>query len=342
MTRHHPVVHVVLSLLVLMMISFACTAPGARQPVLEPVTLRVVTLPRISYAPFYIAQEEGFFAEQALEIEFVEMKRSSEAIPALAQGDLDVVGGALSVGLLNAIAREARIKLVADKGHTASSGCSSSVLIARRELVEGGQLEDPAQLKGLRVSLNPAGFTGYYVEKLIAPFGLGLDDLEILKHPAAVELEALAEGAIDIIATSEPWVTHILQGGYGVIWLPVQDIVPGSQQSLLWYGPSLLDENPEAGKRFMVAYLKAVRQYNEGKTERNLEIMTNATELERELLIEACWPRLRDDGGINAESVLDFQSWAVDEGLLDIPITEDQFWDPGFVEHANQALSSGD
>ena len=74
----------------------------------EAVTLRVVTLPRISYGPFYIAQDEGSFAEEALGIESVEMKRSSEAIPALVQGELDLVGGALSAGLLNTSAREPR------------------------------------------------------------------------------------------------------------------------------------------------------------------------------------------------------------------------------------------
>ena len=62
----------------------------------------------------------------------------------------------------------------------------------------------------------------------------------------------------------------------------------------------------------MVAYLKAVRQYNEGKTGRSLDIVAKATGLERELLTEACWPRLRDDGRTNIESILDFQSWAVD------------------------------
>jgi hypothetical protein len=34
------------------------------------------------------------------------------------------------------------------------------------------------------------------------------------------------------------------------------------------------------------------------------------------------------------------QAWAVEKGLVDSPITEDQFWDPSFIEYANEVLKS--
>ena len=86
--------------------------------------------------------------------------------------------------------------------------------------------------------------------------------------------------------------------------------------------------------------LKAVRQFNEGKTERNLELLAEFTGLDRELLEQACWPSLRDDGQINVQSILDFQAWAVEKGYLDSPVTEEQFWDPSFVEYASEVLGT--
>ena len=71
----------------------------------EPVKLKVLVAPFLGYAPFFIAMEEGYFAEQGLEIEFVKMGGTIEAIPALAQGKLDVLSGDISIGILNAIAR---------------------------------------------------------------------------------------------------------------------------------------------------------------------------------------------------------------------------------------------
>jgi len=38
------------------------------------------------------------------------------------------------------------------------------------------------------------------------------------------------------------------------------------------------------------------------------------------------------------QSVLDFRSWAVEKGYLDSPVTEEQFWDPSFVEYVNGVL----
>ncbi|MFC2023722.1 ABC transporter substrate-binding protein, partial [Chloroflexota bacterium] len=93
---------VCLALLALFLLS--CAIPGAeRQP--ELVKLKVLKLAYLSFAPFFIAEEEGFFADQGLEIEFVPFKRSSEAIVPLVQGELDVLAGTLSFGLLNAMAR---------------------------------------------------------------------------------------------------------------------------------------------------------------------------------------------------------------------------------------------
>ena len=91
----------------------------------------------------------------------------------------------------------------------------------------------------------------------------------------------------------------------------------------------------------MIAYRKAVQQYNEGQAERNLGILKEYTGLDEELLKQACWPSFREQGRINVQEVLKFQTWAVEKGYLDNLATEEQFWDPSFVEYANQVLGGG-
>ncbi len=88
----------------------------------------------------------------------------------------------------------------------------------------------------------------------------------------------------------------------------------------------------------MIAYLNAIRQFIHGKTDRNVEILSKYSGVKRELLLEACWPNLDSTGQIDVNSVLDFQKWAMEKGLLDSLIKEDQFWDPSFIEHANHVL----
>jgi NitT/TauT family transport system substrate-binding protein len=291
-------------------------------------------------APLFIAQEEGFYAEQGLDVEFSELY-TVEAIPALGQGKIDVAAGLIPVNVLNSMARGTDIKIVADRGYLDPKTCAADALVARRQLVEDGELESPAQMKGLRASVERSSAEEYLVEKLLGTVDLTLADLETVQIPIPSELEALGDGSVDIVPTSEPWVTRMSQAGFGVAWMPFQEVIPDFQYLVVYYGPSLMQENLDAGRRFMVAYLKAVRQYNQGKTERNLAILAQYTGLDRELLREACWPTMRDDGQINVESIVEFQAWAVEKGYLDMQVSKEDFWDPSFVEYANGTLGSG-
>ncbi len=309
-----------------------------RQP--KPETLRVVLVPFLAYAPFFIAEEEGYFADLGLRIEYMRLMSSASGIPPLAQGQLDVVVGTIRPSELNAMARGAKIKFVAGRGYVAPGGCASDAIVARRSLVESGELDSPARLKGRRIALTRGTSSDYLLEKILNTSGLTIDDVEIVEIPVAAQLEALEKGVIDAAVTTEPWMTAILQTGDAVLWMPASKVIPGFQVGFILYGPTLLEKNPDAGRRFMIAYLKAARQYNRGKTARNLEILAKHTGLSRELLSQACWPPMRNDGRLDVRGVLEFQAWAIKRGLLDTPVKEEQFWDASFIEYANQALKT--
>jgi len=305
----------------------------------KPIKLRTLHMPYIAAAPFHIAEEEGYFTEQGLQVEFVKMADAVVGLPALIKGDLDVIPDVFYPSYLNAIARGARIRIVADRGYLVSTGCASVAIMARRTLVEEGKLSRVSQLKGKRVAMTQgSSILGYILEKVLSQDSLTLTDVETVFLQMPARLDAFAKGSIDVTLGSEPWVTRMLQAGHSVIWMPINHIVPNFQWAFLIYGPTLLENNPEAGKRFMVAYLKAVRQYNQGKTKRNLEIIAKHTGLDRELLQKCCWRAFQNDGQINIDSILDCQSWALQKGFLDKVVSPNQFWDPSFIEHANKVL----
>jgi NitT/TauT family transport system substrate-binding protein len=326
-------------LLALALLLPACAGTGVEQQQPEPTTLKVATLPYLGFAPFFIAEEEGYFVEQRLQIEFVQLA-PQDVIPAVLQGEVDVSARVVTAALLNAIGRGGNMKVVADKGYIDPAGCSDMTLVGSRALAEAGELDSPDQIKGKRVDVVPASVKHYCLAKLMATVGLTLEDLTLTNLPSAAEADALDKGTLDLATPGEPWRTRMLRAGHRPVLAPLQEVVPDAQFSVIVYGPNLLDEDPDAGKRFMTAYLKAVRQYNQGKTKRNLEILAEHTGLDQALLEEACWPAIRNDGTINVGSVLDFQDWALEEGYIDDPVTEDQLWDPSFVEYANQVLGT--
>lgn len=328
--------HAMLVFLALSLFLQACRPTVVEQP--EPVTLKVVLLPFLSYAPYYVGEQEGYFAEQGLEIEWVELRRSSEAYAALAEGDIDVSSG-FGVGWLNAIARGANMRAVASRAYIAPTGCTAQGLVARTALVEAGELESPSDLEGLTISYEAGSVFEYSMDLMLSPVDLTLDDIEHVDISNPDELAALESGAIDVASAGEPWITRMVQSGHGVLWMGVEEILPGFQHSVVLYGRNLM-ENPDVGRRFMVAYLKSVRKFGEGKTERNLELTAEFSGLDEEFVMEACWPSIHEDGTINVQSVLDFQAWSVEKGYLDSVVPEDQFWDPSFSEYANQVLES--
>ncbi len=326
-----------LTLTVLLHFSFS-SGKGQAQP--KPIKLKSIVGPYISFAPWQIAEEEGFFNKQGFQIEFMKIIDSVEALPTLIKGDLDVMADVFYPSYLNAIARGANIKIVADRGYLSPTGCTYSAIMARRTLVEEGKLNHISQLKGRRVAVTQAAsIMGYFLEKILRQEGLTFADVEPVVLPLPARIAAFEKGAIDIAFISEPWISRILDTGHAVIWKPAQHLMPNLQFAFLMYGPTLLEKNPDAGKQFMVAYLKGVRQYNQGKTKRNLEIIAKHTGLDREFLQKCCWQALRSDGRINIDSILDYQSWALNKGFLDKQVPPNQFWDPRFIEYANKILS---
>jgi NitT/TauT family transport system substrate-binding protein len=315
----------------------AC-GPACDRQAETAVPLRVVVGPFLTNAPFFIAAEEGYFAAQGLRVEFINMVNSAHAVPALAEGEVDVLSSAIRVNLLNAIARGAEIKFVADLGRVRAGDCTARAFLAHPALLASGALADPSDLAGRRISADPAFYSGYVLERLLARGGLTLDDVELVGLSSPTEPGALENGSVDVVTSVEPWITRMVSAGQAAVWIAIEDVVPVFQVSTVVFGPTLLGADPEAGERFLIAYLQGVRQYNEGKTPRNLEILAKHTGLDPELLARCCWTPITADGRIDLASMLEYQRWMVGKGFLDRVLDEEAYWDPRLVDRACRAL----
>ena len=61
-------------------------------------------------------------------------------------------------------------------------------------------------------------------------------------------------GTIDLITTAAPWITRIVQGGFGEVWTNFGDLTPDFTYAVVTFGPNLLEDHPDVGNRFMTAY----------------------------------------------------------------------------------------
>ena len=289
----------------------------------------------LASAPLAIAMAEGFFEAQGLDVEFVHLTSTADAMPALVRGEIDAGGGLLKVADFNAMARGAAVRIVADMGHNEPGPCVQAALVARHAFLE---VKSPDRLRGARVSTTPLSYGEYILETFVNSKGLKLADLNLSRLPAASAVDAISEGSLDFTYLAEPYLSRALGPGRAALWTPLSEIVPDAQLGVMLFGPSLVKGNRDAGQRLMAATLRATRQYNLGKTPRNVEIISKETGLEPDYLRKICWAWIDRDGKISPDSILEFQRWAVRRGLLDAVVPTETFWDPSFLDAAKKIL----
>jgi NitT/TauT family transport system substrate-binding protein len=327
---------VLLAVFLTTMIPGAAFTADKDQP--EIVELKMHIPPFLSNAPLFIADDEGFFEDQGIKVDLIRGVPTSQTILFLVKGELDVWGGGISAGFFNSLAREDNFRIVAGKGYISPEGCTYTSFAATPGFVEEVEKKGFSVMKGMKVAAVPAGVQAYFLSRILEKGGMNLKDVEIVNLPNPARMQAVTEGSLDLVFTAEPWLTRIVKTGKAVVWMPAEKVIPGYQTAYLGFGERLREKDPDLGRRFMVAYLQGIRQYKQGKTERNLEIVARHTGQEMDLLKEACWPAYHEKGNINIDSVLALQEWALARGTLDKKVDVEGFWDPSFIEYALEVL----
>jgi len=306
----------------------------------EMTTVKMNSSSLTSFAPLFIADAEGYFAEYGIKIDYVTMNMTNNAVPLLASGDLDVYAGSVTAGLLNVLAQEPDVKVVADRGHIApGDSCTYLGIMVRKDLYDSGQVTKPADLKGLTIAAANSGTTGYLLSEYLAQAGLTFNDVTLNDIPTAGYMDAFNNKSVASIVAPELHITDLLSAGNAVVLAKAQDVIGTMQLSVLAFGKNLLVDHPDIGARFMAAYLKGVQQYNQGKIDRNLQIMSDATQVSIPDLKASCWLSINTGGSIDFSGIDNFQKWSVAQGQLDKPITEEQFWDPSVLAAAQKLLN---
>src|SRR5581483_5529861 len=238
-------------------------APAAPTAPPAPASLQLGVMNSASDAGFFVAEERGHFREQGLNVELVTFTAAAQMLGPLGAAQIDAGGTALTPGYLNAFARGIRVFVVADKGNT-SPGWGYQGVLARKALVDGGTIRGPADLRGRKVGIPSLG-SGAEVglDRFLRTGGIGSRDTELTLLPFPDMPAAMSSGAIDGAITIEPFLTRIEADGSGVVLAREDEYYPGHQVGVVYFSDPFATERADVARRFMVAYLKAVRDYND-------------------------------------------------------------------------------
>jgi NitT/TauT family transport system substrate-binding protein len=236
---------------------------GAASAASAADTVQVGAVNSVSDAPFLIADKKGFFAEQGIKVEFTTFASAALMVQPLASGQLDVGGGAPSAGLYNALSRGLGLHVVADRGRD-TPGYGYAPLLVRQDLITSGKFKTLKDLKGMKMAEPAKGTTIMpAVDALMTKAGLKYDDVEHVFIAFPDQVAALRTGAIDATVTLEPWGTLAQREGYAKIIAGDDEFYPNQELAVVLYADDFAKKRPDVARRFMIAYVKAVRFYND-------------------------------------------------------------------------------
>ncbi|HEX7149894.1 MAG TPA: ABC transporter substrate-binding protein [Thermoanaerobaculia bacterium] len=309
----------------------ACGTPKPETKIATPSLTRVTMNinPSMTYAPLMLAKDEGFFADEGIDAEFVTLD-SNSAVAAAAAGKLDVLSAGVRSGIFNMMLKGVPMQIVADKGHSKPGRCVNEAFIAPHATIKRIAANN-GSLRGERVAITRGGTLEFLTMRLLEKQGLTAADVVVVQLPQGTA--ATSRDKVDAIRyTSEPNLSSALAEGWAAILTSTEDVEPGHQSAVIVYGKRLLRDDPELGRRVMRAFLSGVRRYNEGKTERNVAIISRHTKLPPEIIRASCWTPINDDGRIRPEAVQPFLHWALKNRYLDGEVPFSMWWNPSFLE----------
>jgi NitT/TauT family transport system substrate-binding protein len=319
-------------------------APARAAPA-SLTTLAVGHFPATHTAGVYIAQERGYFAEQGITLDLTPFQSLPDAALLLNSGQMDIYAGGTGASLYNAVARGIGLKAVADKAHS-EAGVKYKGFVARKDLWDSGELRTIAGLRGRPVSSLPSGGgVEYQMDKVLQTANLTTDDLEYKGLGVPEQLTALANKGVDGAFLFQPALCTAERRGLAVVIPPLlDDVAPGLQGGVINYGAQFMRDKPEAARGFMIAYVRALRDYNDAQhfgtnKDQIVDIMMKYVLGPDRSVFEECeWGRLNPDGRVDRRWIEDEMLWDVKTGLLDRVVPVDQLVDDSYVDHAVQVL----
>jgi NitT/TauT family transport system substrate-binding protein len=323
-------------------VAMTATVSGA-----QAQELTIGTIGAASDAPLFIADANGYFAEQGLKVKFVRFDSAAKMIPSLSSGEVDAGSGATSAGLYNAVERGLGIKIVADKARNTKDYSFEDIMV-RSDLVDSGQVKSLKDFKGLKVAISAQGNSeDALINYALTKVGLSIKDIDPVYLGFPNQIAAYANKGIDASLTVEPTVTKLLQLGAAKKLVSADDIFPGFQTAVVFYSPKFTQQKDNA-KKFMIALVKAIRFYDGAlkgghiagpNADAVINILVKYSFLKDPAVHRAIISQAVDpDGELNVPALQMAWQYFKDAGQIDGKVTVKDVIDLSFLHEATKVL----
>ena len=227
----------------------------AAQPVADTAPLKLALLPILDVMQIYVAQEAGLFEKLGLKVEFVSVGSAAERDQVVAAGQADgMVNDLLSVALYNR--NDTQVQVVQFARITATVAPLYCILASKQS-----GIKTVKDLAGVAIGISQGTIIDYVTNQILISQGLQADQIQTLAVPKLPDrLALLTSGQLKAATLPEPFSTLAVQQGAVLV---LDDTgYPDIANSVVSFRKKVLDERPQAVKKFLAAINKAIDEIN--------------------------------------------------------------------------------
>ncbi len=241
------------------LLAFAALAPLSPARAADPLSLGL--LHTLSPAPFYIAQERGYFRDEGIDLTFRFFEAAQPIAAAAVSGDIDVGVTALTGGFFN-LAEKGTLKVIGGAMHEQKGYEGAAILVSNKAFDAG--LTTPDKLAGHSFAITQYGSSFHYMIGRIAEAehfdvkSVSLRPVQQVPNMIAAVQSAQVDATIAIASQASP----LAASGQAHIIGWVGDIVP-YQITALFTTDKMIAQHADLLHRFARAYQKGVADYRD-------------------------------------------------------------------------------
>lgn len=220
----------------------------------ETETLKIGVLPIEDIMPMVVAEKNGYFAQENLQVELVRFQSAVEQGNAMQSGQLN---GMVTDMIVATLMKDSGLDLKMTNitlGATPQEGRFAIVA------APGSDIKTLVDLKGRSLGISHNSIIEYVSDGLLKDAGIDPSEVKKTSVPKIpVRMEMLFSKQIDAIAVPDPMVTFAEFKGATVI---AQDTTHNLSQAVTLFDQKTLDEKKNTVAGFYRAYAKAVEDLN--------------------------------------------------------------------------------
>ncbi|SHF97795.1 NitT/TauT family transport system substrate-binding protein [Marinomonas polaris DSM 16579] len=219
----------------------------------DQVTFQLDWLPGGDKAPVYVGIQQGFFADEDLEVKIASGRGSTDALTKMATGQSDI--GSSDIGALMAAKAQADVPVVAVFPYFTQAPHAFFVL-------KSSGIKSIKDLKGKKVATSPFTSSNAFLPLVLKQNGLSESDIKLVKSDPGALAPMMITGSTDTIIA---WVTNTALydaqakgAGKELIEMPWSNSGLSLYSSSVLASERFLEERPDVAKRFIKAFAKSI------------------------------------------------------------------------------------